>query len=125
MASEPTTIEELLALPDELLPEIETVPSMPPALDDNEDLPEIIDLASIKPVGISSHHEEQVNDILSGAERSKEFLRHRLQIAIEAIRVRPEEFEWTTLPLPQILEEQDEGSSGGCYMFNDLPDQIY
>lgn len=122
MARPVSTIDELLTLPDDQLPNIEG-PAAPLNGSYNHeewpDLPPIMD--DIANFGtIEAMDEEQVKE--------REVIRQLQEHLSEAIRslvIDPIDFDekWAPTPVP-VNDELGDGITGGCYMFDDLPPSV-
>lgn len=127
LSQPPFTIEELLALPDDQLPEIEFAPPPTLNLDNNNDfsdMPPIIDLEQLPYFTNSIKGPYQYNSIQSHTCREK--LSASNDCLVEAIRqlaITPEELAWAYEPLPPLLEVDDEHCPP-CLMFDNLPEMI-
>lgn len=104
---QPRDITELLALPDDLLPDIESVPQ---ALESDEfaGLPPIEDLEQVSgQCFVHDLSEEEPEDSVALDEALKRFI------------VDPGDFEWVF-----ATSHPDEADLRPCYMFDDVPNRI-
>lgn len=109
MAAEPKTIEELLALPDDLLPDIASMPP-PPEIDEFAGLPSIEDL-------------QQISGQLCVDEAGEDDGSRVLEETLRRFIVDPGDFQWSFF----LADDDDilgEADPRPCYMFDDIPSQV-
>ncbi|PJF18239.1 hypothetical protein PSACC_01939 [Paramicrosporidium saccamoebae] len=90
---DPQTIEELLALPDDLLPDIERVPALQER-DEFEGLPLIKDISHVEVTGCSPTWDAECDEILQSAAKSRKLLHDHITHALRDLVIRPSDFDW-------------------------------
>ena len=119
----PSTIEELLKLSDDQLPDIEVIPDKPAIeADEFSDLP-VIDINIADTSRIIAVDEEQLKEgerLVELAEKERRVLQEKLTETLRNLVIDPKDFEWAYQP----IVEYDERDFPPCLMFDDLPETV-
>lgn len=119
----PKTIEELLELSDDQLPEIEVMPDKPAIqTDEFSDLP-AIDINIADTSHIIAVDEEQLKEgerLVELAEKERRALQEKLTETLRTLVIDPKDFEWAYQP----IVECDEEDCPPCFIFDGLPETV-